>query len=56
MVASIVANVAQASLNAAIFEDGDADTIKPVIHACVFGAIWIPYFLDSKRVKNTFTG
>jgi len=54
MVASIFANFVQALLNAAMFEEVDFDTIKPVIHACVFGAIWIPYFLKSKRVKNTF--
>lgn len=52
---SILANLVQALLNAAMFEKVDADTVKPVIHACVFGAVWIPYFLKSKRVKNTFT-
>ena len=54
MVASIFANFVQALLNAAMFEEVDTDTVKPVIHACVFGATWIPYFLKSKRVKNTF--
>ena len=55
MLASVVANLVQVLLNAAMFKEVDVDTIKPVIHACVFGAIWIPYFLKSKRVKNTFT-
>ena len=55
MVASIFANLVQSLLNAAMFEEVDADTVKPVIHACVFSAVWIPYFLKSKRVKNTFT-
>ena len=55
MLASVVANLVQVLLNAAMFEVVDSDTIQPVIHACVLGAIWIPYFLKSKRVKNTFT-
>jgi DNA-directed RNA polymerase subunit RPC12/RpoP len=55
MAGSILANIVQAFLNAAMFEEVDAHTIKPVIHACVFGAVWIPYFVISKRVKNTFT-
>lgn len=65
MAASILANIVraclvQASLNVAMFEEVGfeevgAETFKPVIHACVFAAVWIPYFVKSKRVKNTFT-
>lgn len=55
MSAAIVANLVQAFLNAAMFEEVDADTVMPIVHSCVFGAVWIPYFLKSKRVKNTFT-
>ena len=55
MIASIIANFVQAILNISLFKEVDVEIIKPVIHACVFGAIWIPYFIRSVRVKNTFT-
>jgi threonine/homoserine efflux transporter RhtA len=53
MIASILASVVQVLLNRAMFAKVDP---QPVIHACVYGAIWIPYFLKSKRVRNTFVG
>lgn len=55
MIASIVANFVQVILNISLFKEVDVEIIKPVIHACIFGAIWIPYFIRSVRVKNTFT-
>lgn len=55
MVASILANLIEVFLNASMFNEMDYETIKPFIHASVYGAIWIPYFIKSKRVKNTFT-
>ncbi len=55
MIASILANLIQAFLIASMFNEMDYETIKPFIHASVYGAIWIPYFVKSKRVKNTFT-
>ena len=54
MVASVLANLGQALLNASMFGELNSDIIKPVVHSCVFGAIWIPYFLRSRRVRGTF--
>ena len=55
MVASILANLVQVFLNVSMFNEMDYETIEPFIHTSIYGAIWIPYFIKSKRVKNTFT-
>ena len=54
MAATIVATVIQAFLNMSMFGEVDLDLFKPILHTFVFSSIWIPYFLKSKRVKNTF--
>lgn len=51
----IVVNCVQALLGFSMSGSFDYETIKPIIHTSVYGAVWIPYFLKSKRVKNTFT-
>ncbi|MEL7148580.1 MAG: DUF2569 domain-containing protein, partial [Bacteroidota bacterium] len=43
------------SLYPELYNDADFDqTVKEIIRAVVAGAIWIPYFNMSQRVKNTF--
>jgi hypothetical protein len=54
MLAVMFFTICQTLLNISIFGEGDFEFFKPVLHAIVFGSIWIPYFLKSKRVKNTF--
>jgi len=33
----------------------DAELYRDLVRAVIASAIWIPYFLYSKRVRNTFT-
>lgn len=37
-----------------IAEDSFSDSIVGIIRAVIYSVIWIPYFLVSKRVKNTY--
>jgi len=32
----------------------DAEDFTDVVQSIVYSAVWIPYFLKSKRVRNTF--
>lgn len=54
MIATIIATIIQAFLNESMFGELEIDTIKPILHSIIFSLIWIPYFLKSIRVKNTF--
>lgn len=51
---SIVFTFVQSVINIQLFQEFDYSFVQPVMHALVYALIWIPYFLKSKRVKNTF--
>lgn len=48
----IIAKLCQYLLCLSMFNDAPPDRL---IYSTVFAAIWVPYFMRSKRVKNTFT-
>jgi len=52
--AQVPLNIINACLIGFMFGEWGFGTIKGVVHSCVGASIWIPYFLKSKRVHNTF--
>ncbi len=54
-VAFVVTDFFVADLIPAVAAEPDPSSMKELIRVIIGAAIWIPYFLKSVRVKNTFT-
>ena len=55
LLAAIAATGSQHLLNRSMFgADTLPESLTAVIHASGFASVWIPYFVWSKRVRNTF--
>lgn len=55
-IAYLIFLIVDGVLSSIMFDFGtDSETVKDVIKTVVGCCIWVPYFLKSVRVKNTFT-
>jgi len=56
LLAAVAAKVGESLLNGSMFGVEAREIGTAALRGAVPAALWIPYFLKSKRVRNTFTG
>jgi uncharacterized protein DUF2569 len=54
LVASVGVSFLQAFLSVGMLGEADEPSFTPTLYASIYAAVWINYFLKSKRVRNTF--
>ena len=55
LVASFIEYLVDIRISEILVEPRDPSITKELGRSVLIAAIWIPYFLKSKRVRNTFT-
>ncbi len=50
----LVVQVVDTALISSIGVPVDRDSVRDIVRSLVAAAVWVPYFLVSKRVRNTF--